>query len=192
MVFRALVWKELKSQKSTYAAVNIVSILIMMPFLVRMTGWGSSLFLIIQVFAGYLFLRESFVGDKQTKTIESLFATPVDGERLWLARVILYGIYGVILSTAIIVSAAAVLNSLLLINLQGLLISPLTFVLLGVAGIILWRVRQSYADIVALVGMSVVALILVILPMYVSAIIAFCLLIGSYRLATDKEAIIMS
>jgi hypothetical protein len=191
MVFGALVWKELKSQKLTYAAVNIVIILIVMPFLVRITGWGSSLFLVIQVYVGYLFLRESFVGDKQTKTLESLFATPVDEEQIWLTRVVLYGVYGVILSTIMIISAAAVLNSFPIIHLQDLLISPITFILLGVAGIILWRARQPYADIVALVVISMSALILVVLPVYASAVIALCMLVGSYRLASDKEAVIM-
>jgi hypothetical protein len=191
MVFRALVWKELKSQKLTYVAVNIVGILIIMPFLVRITGWGSSLFLLIQVYVGYLFMRESFVGDKQTQTLESLFATPVDGKLLWLTRVVLYGIFGVLLSIIIIFSIAAFLNSILIINLQDILISPITFILLGVAGIILWRARQSYADIIALVAVSLIAMSLLILPVYVSAIIAVCILIGSYRLASDKEAIIM-
>lgn len=190
MVFQTLVWKEQKSQKWLYVAVNIIGIIIMIPFLVKITGWGSSLFLFIQICVGYIFLRDSFVGDKQTKTLESLFATPVDGERLWLIRVLLYGIYAVILSVIIIFSTAAVLNSHLIINIQGLLVSPITFVLLGLAGIILWRVKQSYADIIALVAMSIVAMILMILPVYVSAIIAVCILIGSSRLASDKEAIV--
>jgi|WetSurMetagenome_2_1015567.scaffolds.fasta_scaffold372205_1 hypothetical protein len=192
MVFWALVWKELKSRRWTYAAINIASILIIMPFLIRMTGWGSSLFLIIQVYGGYILMRESFAGDKQEKTLESLFATPVDGEILWLTRVVLYGICGVLLSMAIIFSAAAITNSILIINPRDLLISPLTFILLGVAGIILWRVRQSWADIIALVTVSIIAMSLTILPVYVSAIIAVGILAASCRLASDKEAIIMS
>jgi hypothetical protein len=192
MVFWALVWKELKSRRWTYAAINIASILIIMPFLIRMTGWGSSLFLIIQVYAGYILMRESFAGDKQAKTLESLFATPVDGEILWLTRVVLYGVWGVLLSMTIIFSAAAVTNSILIINFRDLLISPLTFILLGVAGIILWRVSQSWADIIALVTVSIIAMSFMILPVYVCAIIAVGILAASYRLASDKEAIIMS
>jgi ABC-type Na+ efflux pump permease subunit len=192
MIFRALIWKELKSQKWTYGAVNIVGILIMFPFLVRITGWGSSLFLVVQLYSGYLFLRESFIEDKQTKTLESLFATPVDAEMLWLTRVILYGIYGVIFSTILIFLEAAVMNSVLVINLQSLLISPFTFILLGFGGTILWRTKQSYADIIALVAMSFVAMILIILPVYVSVVISICILAGSYHLASDTEAILMS
>lgn len=156
MVFRALVWKEQKSQKWTYVAVNIIGILIMMPFLVRITGWGSSLFLLIQVYTGYMFLRESFLADKQTKTLESLFATPVDGQSLWLVRVIVYGLCAVIVSMVLISSAAVVMNSFRIVDFWGLLISPFTFILLGLAGIILWRVKQSYADVIALVVMSLV------------------------------------
>lgn len=191
MVFQALVWKELKSQKWMNVTVNIAGILILMPFLIRMTGWGSSLFLIVQIYGGYLLMRESFAGDKQTKTLESLFATPVDGKILWLTRVVLYGIYGVLLSMTIIFSAAAITNSVLIINLQSLLISPLTFILLGVAGIILWRVKQSYADIVALVVISIAATILVLIPAYISFILALCIVAGSYHFASDKESIVM-
>jgi ABC-type Na+ efflux pump permease subunit len=191
MVFQALVWKEMKSQKWTYAAVNIVSILIMIPFLVRVTGWGSSLFLVIQVYVGYLFMRESFAGDKQTKTLESLFATPVDGQSLWLARVMIYGLFAVIFSLAIICSAAAVLNSLRIVDFWGVLISPLTFILLGLAGIILWRIKQIYADIVALVAMSVAALIVIVVPFYAGIVLAFCILTASWRLTSDKEAIVL-
>ncbi|MCK9592772.1 MAG: hypothetical protein M0Q91_12285 [Methanoregula sp.] len=191
MVFRALVWKELKSQKWTYAAVNIVSILILVPFLVRITGWGPSLFLLIQVYTGYLVLRESFLADKQTKTLESLFATPVDGQSLWIIRVIVYGLFAVIVSMVIISSAAIVMNSLRIVDFWGLLISPFTFILLGLAGIILWRVKQTYSDIVALVAMSMVAIILIIIPVYISIAPAVCILIASYRLAFDKESIVL-
>lgn len=191
MVFRALFWKELKSQKWTYAAINIVGILIMMPFLVRITGWGSLLFLLIQVYTGYMFLRESFLADKQAKTLESLFATPVDGQSLWLARVMIYGMAAVILSIVIISSAAVVMNSLQVVDFGGLLISPVTFILLGLAGIILWRVKQSYADIIALVVMSMVAMILIIIPVYVSLVLVLCILTGSNHLASDKESILM-
>lgn len=191
MVFQALVWKEQKSQKWTYTAVNMVGILIMMPFLVRMTGWGSSLFLLIQVYVGYLFMRESFLGDKQTKTLESLFATPVDGQSLWLARVMIYGVSAIIFSIVIISSAAVVMNSFRIVDFLGLLISPFTFILLGLAGIILWRIKQSYADIIALVVMSIVTMILIIIPVYVSIVLVLCILIGSYRLVCDKESILM-
>jgi hypothetical protein len=191
MVFRALVWKELKSQKWIFVTVNIASILIMVPFLVRITGWGSSLFLLIQVYAGYLLLREAFAGDKQTKTLESLFATPVDGQRIWTARVGFYGMAAVLFSLIIIFSAAAILNSFLIVDFTGVLISPFTFILLGLAGIILWRVKQSYADIVALVAMSVVAMILMTVPFYAGIVLALCILAASWRLASDKEAIVM-
>jgi ABC-type multidrug transport system permease subunit len=192
MVFRALVWKELKSQKWMYLTINLVSIIIMMPFLVRISGWGSSLFLVIQVFSGYLFMRESFVGDKQMKTLESLFATPVDGQTLWLARVIFYGLAAVLFSLVIIFSAAVVLNSFQSVDFWCLLISPLTFIILGLAGIILWRVKQTYSDIIALVVMSIVAMVLIIIPVYIIIVPAVCILIASWRLASDKESIVMS
>jgi hypothetical protein len=192
MVFRALVWKELKSQKLMYAAVNIVCILIMIPFLVRITGWGSSLFLLIQVYTGYLLLRESFLADKQFKTLESLFATPVDSQSLWLTRVGVYGIFAVLFSVAVIFSAAVVLNSFLIVDLWGFLFSPFTFILLGLAGIILWRVRQTYSDIVALVAMSVAALVFMIVPFYAGILLALCILVASWHFASDKEAIVMS
>jgi len=191
MVFRALVWKELKSQKWTYITVNIVGILIMMPFLVRITGWGSSLILLIQVYTGYLFLRESFFADKQTKTLESLFATPADGQSLWLTRVIIYGICAVIFSLAAIFSVAIVMNSLRIIDFWDFLFSPFTLILLGLAGITLWRVRQQYSDIAALVVMSMVAMILMIIPVYASIILALCILKISYNLASDKESIVL-
>jgi hypothetical protein len=191
MVFRALVWKELKSQKWMYAAVNIVGILIMMPFLVRITGWGSSLFLLIQVYVGYLFMRESFLADKRMKTLESLFATPVDGQILWIIRVIVYGLFAAIVSMILITSAAAVMSSFRIVDFWGLLISPFSFILLGLAGIILWRVKQSYADIIALVVISIAAMMLILIPGYVSIVLVLCMLIGSYRLASDKESIVM-
>ncbi|MDO9325406.1 MAG: hypothetical protein Q7T80_10670 [Methanoregula sp.] len=191
MVFRALVWKEIKSQRWTHAAVNIAGILILMPFLVRITGWGSSLFLLIQVYAGYLFLRQSFIEDRQRKTLESLFASPVDGQELWLTRVMVYGMAAVLASLVIIGSAAAFLNSLRIVDFWGVLVSPFTFILLGLAGIILWRVRQSYADIVALLVMSLTATILMIIPAYAGIILGLCILIGSYRLASNKESIVM-
>jgi ABC-type Na+ efflux pump permease subunit len=191
MIFRALVWKELKSQKWIYVTVNIASILIMVPFLVRITGWGSSLFLLIQVYAGYLLLRESFVQDKQTKTLESLFATPVDGQHIWTARVMFYSMAAVLFSLIIIFLAALILNSFPIVDFTGVLISPFTFILLGLAGILLWRIKQSYADIVALVAMSVVAMILMIVPIYAGIVLAICILAASWRLASDKEAIVM-
>jgi hypothetical protein len=192
MVFRALVWKELKSQRLTYVAVNIVGILIMMPFLARITGWGSSLFLLIQVYMGYLLLRESILAEKQAKTLESLFATPVDGQNLWLSRTVVYGISAVMFSLVAIFFAAVVLNSLRIVDLSGFLFSPFTFILLGLAGIILWRVKQTYSDIVALVAMSVAALILMIVPIYAGIVLALCILVASWHLASDKESIVMS
>ncbi len=191
MIFRALVWKELKSQKWVYVAVNLGSVIIMMPFLIRITGWRSSLFLIIQVFAGYLLLRESFTGDKQTKTLESLFATPVDGQNLWLARVAVYSISASMFSLAVIFSAATIMNSLGIVEFWGFLLSPFTFILLGLAGIILWRVKQQYSDIIALVAISLVAVIFLMIPVYISIAPAVCILIASWHLAADKESIVM-
>jgi hypothetical protein len=192
MVFRALVWKELKSQKWVYVVVNLATFIIMIPFLTRITGWGSSLVLAIQVFSGYLLLRESFMADKQEKTLESLFATPVEGQSLWLARVIVYGISAVLFSLATIFSAALVMNSLRIVDFWGFLYSPFTFILLGVAGIILWRVKQSYSDIVALVVISLVAMILTIVPIYISIVLVLCILAASWRLASDKESVVMN
>jgi ABC-type Na+ efflux pump permease subunit len=191
MVFRALVWKELKSQKWMYILVNFAGILIMVPFLVRITGWGSSLFLLIQVYAGYLLLREAFAGDKQTKTLESLFATPADSQRIWTARVMFYGMAAVLFSLIIIFLAAEILNSFLIVDFTGILISPFTFILLGLAGILLWRVKQSYADIVALVAMSLVTMVLMIVPIYAGIVLALCILAASWHLASDKEVILM-
>ena len=140
---------------------------------------------------GYLLLRESFIRDKQTKTLESLFATPADSQSLWLARVIFYGMSAVLFSLVIIFSAAVITNSFPIVDFWGLLISPFTFIFLGLAGIILWRVKQQYSDIIALVVMSIVAMILRIIPVYASIVLVLCILAASYRLASDKESIVM-
>jgi hypothetical protein len=192
MVFRALLWKEMTSQKWVYVVVNLATLTIMIPFFARITGWSSSLVLVIQVFSGYLLLRESFITDKQGKTLESLFATPVDGQTLWLARIVVYSLTGIFFSLIAIFSVAAGMNSLLVVDFRSFLISPVTFILLGLAGIMLWRIRQTYADIAALVVMSLVALILMIIPLYSGVVVALCILVASWRLASDKESIVMS
>jgi hypothetical protein len=65
------------------------------------------------------------------------------------------------------------------------------FLVWGLFAIILWRVKQQYSDIIALVAMSIGTAIFLIIPVYISIAPAVSIPIASWRLVADKESMVM-
>lgn len=188
MTVSALIWKETKSAPGNLALSVCIGLMIAASFL--WSGNRGPLFVLyLQIFTGYLPLRASFLEEVRAKSLESLFAAPCDGRVLWAVKSGIYGIFAVAVSLllAILISFAVQPG----IDAAGLLlVSPLTFILLGLAGALFLRVPQPYADIAAFLILAILPVMLLYLPLSGSIPLAIALGVVACLLASNKEAII--
>lgn len=187
MTVSALIWKETKSAPGNLALSVCIGLLMAASFL--WSGDQGPLFVLyLQVFTGYLPLRASFLEEVRAKSLESLFAAPCDGRVLWAVKSGIYSIFAVVFSLLLVVPISFTVHPG--INPAGLLlVSPLTFILLGLAGVQFLRVPQPYADIVAFLVLAALPVIFLHLPLSGGVLLAVCLVVA-YLLSSDKEAII--
>lgn len=188
MTVSALIWKETKSAPGNMVLSVCIGLLLAASFL--WSGDRGPLFVLyLQVFTGYLPLRASFLEEVRAKSLESLFAAPCDGRVLWAVKSGIYSIFAVAFSLLLVVPISFTVQPG--INPAGLLlVSPLTFVLLGLVGAQYLRVLQPYADIVAFLVLAALPVIFLHLPLSGSVLLAVCLIVVAYLLSSDKEAII--
>lgn len=188
-VINALIWKEKRNCQKDLIFALFIGVIMIISFM-QLMWWGPLPVLYLQLLIGYLPLRRSFLDEIRSKSLESLLSSPCDETTLWSEKFFLYSVIAVISSFILTVLTYWITGNHLFASLDLFAVSPLTIIIFSLAGILFWRVSQPFADISAVFVIAVIPLLILYLPFPCGLLLAIGIIICSYLLSSDKEAIV--